>query len=214
MTAEQAAARSITGLGVSPLEVARLGEATPPKKVRQRQGNKQHQGDCQKQYGSCQLPHKMLDYVDARYVMDRLDEVVGPEFWQSDHRMEGEKVAAGIGILIDGTWVWKWDGAGETDIEGEKGSFSDSFKRAGVRWGIARDLYPDAATHQTSPAPAAGRAPSRPAAAAYIPPDHDSGNDEPLNLRCPVHNKPWTDKGRGKFCTGKMPDGSWCKERP
>ena len=35
----------------------------------------------------------------------------------------------------------KSDGAGETDYEGEKGSYSDSFKRACVKWGVGRYLY-------------------------------------------------------------------------
>tara|TARA_R110000851_G_scaffold284617_1_gene438177 strand:- start:1290 stop:1529 length:240 start_codon:yes stop_codon:yes gene_type:complete len=45
---------------------------------------------------------------------------------------------------MDGEWVWKSDGAGETSIEGEKGGFSDAFKRAAVHFGYARELYPDA----------------------------------------------------------------------
>ena len=45
---------------------------------------------------------------------------------------------------MDGEWIWKSDGAGETSIEGEKGGFSDAFKRAGVHFGYARELYPDA----------------------------------------------------------------------
>ena len=38
-------------------------------------------------------------------------------------------------------WVWKANGAGETDYEGTKGQFSDAFKRAAVMWGIGRYLY-------------------------------------------------------------------------
>jgi hypothetical protein len=35
----------------------------------------------------------------------------------------------------------KADGAGDTDVEPEKGALSDAFKRAAVRWGIGRYLY-------------------------------------------------------------------------
>ena len=42
-----------------------------------------------------------------------------------------------------GVWITKTDGAGETDIEGEKGAFSDAFKRAAVHHGVARYLYDD-----------------------------------------------------------------------
>jgi hypothetical protein len=38
-------------------------------------------------------------------------------------------------------WVRKSDGAGETQVEGEKGAISDALKRAAVKWGIGRYLY-------------------------------------------------------------------------
>jgi hypothetical protein len=85
-----------------------------------------------------------LAYVDARDVQDRLDKVVGFENWQCDYKSVGpNRVAAGIGIYLGESlgWIWKWDGAGETQVEGEKGAFSDSFKRAAVKWGVARYLY-------------------------------------------------------------------------
>lgn len=83
-----------------------------------------------------------LAYVDARDVMERLDHTIGPANWQVRHPWnDGNKIACEIGIRIDGEWVWKGDGAGATDVEADKGSFSDSFKRAGVMWGIARYLY-------------------------------------------------------------------------
>lgn len=82
-----------------------------------------------------------LAYVDARTVMDRLDEVVGPANWQDRYTHNAPIVICEIGILIDGTWVWKADGGGASDIEAEKGACSDAFKRAAVRWGIGRYLY-------------------------------------------------------------------------
>lgn len=88
-----------------------------------------------------------LAYIDARDVMDRLDEVVGPENWQCKYSEQGSKTICSIGVNvgIDDTktpaWVWKEDGAGDTDMEAEKGALSDAFKRAGVRWGIGRYLY-------------------------------------------------------------------------
>jgi len=38
-------------------------------------------------------------------------------------------------------WIWKADGAGDTDVEAEKGAISDAFKRAAVKWGVGRYLY-------------------------------------------------------------------------
>lgn len=181
---------------------------TPPDQVKARQGNKQHEGNCNKVYGVCQLQHKMLDYVTARYVMGVLDQL-GEENWQTAIQMEGEKVARGIGILIDDLWVWKWDGAGETDIEGEKGSFSDALKRAGVLWGIARDLYGDDRK---------AAAPPRARARASTPPPTDPqalaqqvfGEDEIVDHSvCPFHDKPWRlgNPKYGYYCSAKSVEG-------
>ena len=82
-----------------------------------------------------------LAYIDARAVMDRLDEVCGPESWQKRYSHADTKTICEIGIKIGDEWVWKADGAGDTDHEAAKGALSDAFKRAGVVWGIGRYLY-------------------------------------------------------------------------
>jgi hypothetical protein len=81
-----------------------------------------------------------LAYIDARDVMERLDEAVGAAHWQCDYPHANGKTVCRIGINV-GEWVWKADGAGDTDFEAEKGALSDAFKRAAVRWGIGRYLY-------------------------------------------------------------------------
>lgn len=83
-----------------------------------------------------------LAYINARDVMSRLDEVVGPENW-SDAYVETAKgvMLCTLSIRIGNEWVGKTDGAGETDVEGEKGKVSDALKRAAVKWGIGRYLY-------------------------------------------------------------------------
>jgi len=82
-----------------------------------------------------------LAYIDARNVMNRLDDVCGPENWKVIYREMKESFLCGLSIRVNGKWVTKWDGAEETDIEKIKGGISDSFKRAGVCWGIGRYLY-------------------------------------------------------------------------
>ena len=82
-----------------------------------------------------------LAYIDARDVMERLDDVVGPENWQNRYSHAANKTVCDLGIRIDGEWLWKANGAGDTDIEGEKGALSDALKRAAVHWGIGRYLY-------------------------------------------------------------------------
>lgn len=80
-------------------------------------------------------------YIDARDVMKLLDLVVGPENWQDDYKMVGDKWMAGVGIKTDTEWVWKWDTGTAGDFEREKSEVSDSFKRAAVKWGVGRFLY-------------------------------------------------------------------------
>lgn len=83
-----------------------------------------------------------LAFIDARDVMDRLDEVCGPANWQDRYPHVDKKTVCEIDIYIEGRgWVTKSDGAGDSDIEAEKGALSDAFKRAAVRWGIGRYLY-------------------------------------------------------------------------
>lgn len=83
-----------------------------------------------------------LAYIDARDVMDRLDEVCGPDKWQAEYTETATgRVLCRIGIKPGDEWVWKSDGAGSTQVEGEKGGISDALKRAAVAWGIGRYLY-------------------------------------------------------------------------
>ena len=82
-----------------------------------------------------------LAYIDARDVMERLDEVCGPGGWQCKYSHANGKTVCDIGVKVGDEWVWKADGAGDSDIEAEKGALSDAFKRAAVRWGVGRYLY-------------------------------------------------------------------------
>jgi hypothetical protein len=84
----------------------------------------------------------VVPYLQNRAVMERLDEAFAPGGWQNTYERWGAKgVKCGIGVLCDAEWVWKYDGADETDIEPTKGGFSDSMKRCAVQWGLGRDLY-------------------------------------------------------------------------
>lgn len=83
-----------------------------------------------------------LAYIDARDVQNRLDTVCGVANW-SDKYIETEKgrIICTLSIRIDGEWISKSDGAGDSDVESEKGAISDALKRAAVKWGIGRYLY-------------------------------------------------------------------------
>jgi hypothetical protein len=80
-------------------------------------------------------------YIDARDVMDRLDEVCGPDGWQNSYPHANGKTVCRIEIRVNGEWIGKENGAGDSDVEAEKGALSDALKRAAVQWGIGRYLY-------------------------------------------------------------------------
>ncbi len=82
-----------------------------------------------------------LAYLDARDIMDRFDAVCGPAGWQCRYSHVGSITVCEIGVKVGDEWIWKADGAGQSDIEGEKGALSDSIKRAAVRFGVGRYLY-------------------------------------------------------------------------
>lgn len=108
--------------------------------------------------------YTLLLYKNARADMNILDECVGAENWQRDHKEIKGNLYCGVGIncafnefedvldyngnvmgkktikTID-RWIWKWDCGTESNTEKEKGEASDSFKRACVNWGIGRELY-------------------------------------------------------------------------
>ena len=85
----------------------------------------------------------LLLYKDARVDMNILDETVGSENWQRDHKELKGNIYCGISIWSEDKqqWVTKWDCGSESYTEKEKGEASDSFKRAGFNVGIGRELY-------------------------------------------------------------------------
>lgn len=99
--------------------------------------------------------YSLLLYKNARVDMSILDETVGEENWQRDHKEVKGNLYCGIGINVcyekirtnekieyGDRWVWKWDCGVESSFgDKEKGEASDSFKRAGFNWGIGRELY-------------------------------------------------------------------------
>lgn len=82
-----------------------------------------------------------LAYLTARHVMERLDAVCGPENWQDRYEFHGARTVCYLSIRVGDDWITKGDGAGDSDVEAEKGAISDALKRAAVKWGIGRYLY-------------------------------------------------------------------------
>jgi len=112
--------------------MAELSEPFPPEDIEWRVGSTS--GDKKKGIA--------LAYVTNRAIMNRLDKVVGAFNWQNDFReWKGSSQLCGIGIRFGEEWIWKWDGADDSQTEAVKGGLSDSMKRAGYQWGIGRYLY-------------------------------------------------------------------------
>ena len=83
----------------------------------------------------------ILSYVDARYVQDILDDVVGPENWENRFYEAKGALFCEISINLGDYKISKSDCGTESDIAPAKGEASDAFKRAAVMFGIGRDLY-------------------------------------------------------------------------
>lgn len=216
----------MTRTGIDPNMLSILHDPTPDaeKKTRQGPGGRD------------------LTYIDARYVMGKLDEL-GGENWQDryEDRTDGS-VRCGIGILVDGEWVWKWDVGDPSDIEANKGVHSEAFKRAAVKWGIARDLYghstngrapvsspaprPVSTPRTVTPSPSGGLPEEPPELAATFDHRTDAQRDATATNDgfCPDHGMAWVLKPGGVSKTsGKAYDPFWacpsterpfCKQKP
>src|SRR3982750_1461678 len=104
---------------------------------------------------------RQLHYITARTAMNRLDTVLGPENWW-DRYVPGEKsVLCELTIrLPDGSTLTKADAGGYAGMadsgDDDKSGYSDAFKRAAVKFGVARYLYRDGVptfVQERAPAP-------------------------------------------------------------
>ena len=85
-----------------------------------------------------------LLYLDARDVMDRLDEVVGVGRWTTDYTDLETRCVCKLSVSFNGWgWIHKSDVGTQSTFEGEKGMYSDALKRAAVQFGVGRYLYDD-----------------------------------------------------------------------
>lgn len=85
----------------------------------------------------------VVAYVDARTVLDRLDEVVGPEGWHDTYEVLADRNTEG-GRLVEVKCRLTVMGITKEDVgEGDslKAAFSDALKRAAVKFGVGRYLY-------------------------------------------------------------------------
>jgi hypothetical protein len=84
-----------------------------------------------------------LAYINTRAVMDRLDDVLGPDSWEDRYEvLASGDVVCTLRCRVGERWVSKSDvgGPSEQPNSGDrmKSAFSDAFKRAAVKFGIGR----------------------------------------------------------------------------
>jgi len=134
---------------------------------------------------------RQLHYVTARTVMNRLDNVLGPENWWDEYTPHENSVLCRLTIrLPDGSNLTKSDAGGYAGMsdqgDDDKSGYSDAFKRTAVKFGVARYLYKDGVptyvrertpavdspppVAETTPAPSAPAPAPAPAAPATPPP--------------------------------------------
>lgn len=100
--------------------------------------------DIELRVGTCSAKgFSLLLYKTARTDVNRLNEVCGLG-WSNSHKVDTKgNVTCSIRVYDKdlGLWVEREDTGTESNTEKEKGSYSDSFKRAGFRFGIGIELY-------------------------------------------------------------------------
>ena len=86
----------------------------------------------------------LLLYKTARVDMAILDELY-PMAWECEYKEIKGNLFCGISVYTEKGKLTRWDCGVESREDGngneKKGEASDSFKRAGTKWGIGRELY-------------------------------------------------------------------------
>jgi hypothetical protein len=85
-------------------------------------------------------------FIDARDVMDRLDEVIGVQNWKDEYEfLQDGSAMCHLSVRFGDEWVTKVDVGSESDQKDSgdrhKSAISDSLKRAAVKFGVGRYIY-------------------------------------------------------------------------
>jgi hypothetical protein len=108
---------------------------------------------------------RQVYYITARTVMNRLDNVLGPENWWDEYVPSENSVLCRLTIrLPDGSTLTKSDAGGYAGMadsgDDDKSGYSDAFKRAAVKFGVGRHLYRDGIPTFASPGNRTGHGPA------------------------------------------------------
>ena len=111
---------------------------------------------------------RQMHYITARTAMNRLDSTLGPENWWDEYVPGENSVLCRLSVrLPDGTVLTKSDAGGYAGMpdqgDDDKSGYSDSFKRAAVKFGVGRYLYRDGVANLSGDEPATDQPPREPA---------------------------------------------------
>ena len=175
---------------------------------------------------------RQLHYITARTVMNRLDNVLGPENWWDEYVPSEHSVLCRLSIrLPDGSTLTKADAGGYAGMadqgDDDKSGFSDAFKRAAVKFGVARYLYrdgvpgfvrdrmPNVDVVTATPEPASAPAPLPNSAPAPVPTTAPNGRSGSSNGNPPRTGKAlfaWTKDQEQRHEVGLLKYlNSWSK---
>lgn len=89
---------------------------------------------------------RFVPYLKPKTVADLLDEWVGPDGWEDDYEVitiaGKEAMRCRMSIWNGERLVTKQDVGVPSQMEAQKGAFSDAFKRAAcLKWGVGRNVY-------------------------------------------------------------------------
>ncbi len=126
---------------------AKAEQMTPAEKIRKALRNPLHPSEVKFKPAQVKGNRCMaLAYIDARAVMDRLDDAVGIDGWRDSYSVQPDgSVLCRLEIRIGGEWISREDVGGESEQPDKhdkaKAAHSDALKRAAVKFGIGRYLY-------------------------------------------------------------------------
>lgn len=166
-----------------------------------------------------------FSYVDARAVMQRLDDVMTPGGWDfTSAVIPGTDIVKGtltVGGVVREDYGYP---NSENDDEPIKAASSDALKRCAVMFGIGRHLYDDNRSGQrTASTGRAASSSARPAArtSTDVPNEEDIDFDSlprtrpqvvvdnSDNSECPIHGVTWA--GQWGDLWHKDPEGKYCR---
>lgn len=149
----------------------------------------------------------LIRYITARTAMNRLDSVLGPENWWDEYTPGQDSVMCRLTLrLPDGQLLTKCDAGGYAGMadagDDDKSGFSDAFKRAAAKFGVARYLYRDGVPEFGGPVlPSADPPPQNNSGhgrGQYASPRQVAVYEERLKKFVAERNARWLDEWTGK----------------